>query len=139
MGGMMSMYYNITHPDLFAASIFVGCQWDTSKMDDFGNRKFFYIVAGGDEKAPKGMAALREVLQRHEAKVDSATWSAKLPTDEQNAMVRDLLSKGSDINFIVFTTGSVLPKNGRGNEHMASFDYAYKLTAVRDWLFEQKK
>ncbi len=85
------------------------------------------------------MAALREVLQRHEAKVDSATWSAKLPTDEQNAMVRDLLSKGSDINFIVFTTGSVLPKNGRGNEHMASFDYAYKLTAVRDWLFEQKK
>ncbi len=139
MGGMMSMYYNITHPDLFAASIFVGCQWDTSKMDDFGNRKFFYIVAGGDEKAPKGMAALREVLQSHEAKVDSATWNAKLPIDEQNAMVRDLLSKGSDINFIVFTTGSVLPENGRGNEHMASFDYAYKLTAVRDWLFEQKK
>ena len=24
-------------------------------------------------------------------------------------------------------------------EHMTSFDYAYKLEAVRDWLFEQAK
>ena len=139
MGGMMSMYYNIIHPDLFAASIFVGCQWDTSKMGDFGTKKFFYIVAGGDEKAPKGMAALREVLKEHEAKVDSATWSAKLSLDEQNNSVNALLAKGSDINFIVFTKGSVMPENGKGNEHMNSFDYAYKLTAVRDWLFKQTK
>ena len=26
MGGMMSLYYGINHPDLFAASIYVGCQ-----------------------------------------------------------------------------------------------------------------
>jgi len=24
-------------------------------------------------------------------------------------------------------------------EHMASFDFAYKLAAVRDWLFKQTK
>ena len=46
MGGMMSFYFNITHPDLFAASLFVSSQWDTSKMQDFGTKKFFYIVAG---------------------------------------------------------------------------------------------
>ena len=28
---------------------------------------------------------------------------------------------------------------GQGMEHMASFDFAYKLAPVRDWLFEQKK
>ena len=30
---------------------------------------------------------------------------------------------------------------GRGGagEHMTSFDYAYKIEAVRDWLFEQSK
>lgn len=139
MGGMMSMYYNIAHPDLFAASLFVGCQWDTSKMDGFGTKKFFYIVAGGDEKAPKGMAALREVLKENNAKVDSATWSAKLPLEAQNDSVKALLAKGSNINFVVFTKGSVMPENGKGNEHMNSFDYAYKISAVRDWLLKQSK
>ncbi|MBQ6190745.1 MAG: prolyl oligopeptidase family serine peptidase, partial [Bacteroidaceae bacterium] len=41
MGGMMSFYFNITHPDLFAASLFVSSQWDTSKMQDFGKKHFF--------------------------------------------------------------------------------------------------
>lgn len=139
MGGMMSMYYNIAHPDLFAASLFVGCQWDTSKMGSFGTKKFFYIIAGGDEKAPKGMAALREILKENNARVDSASWNAKLPVDVQNDSVNALLDKGSNINFIVFTKGSVMPENGKGNEHMNSFDYAYKLSAVRDWLFKQSK
>ena len=28
---------------------------------------------------------------------------------------------------------------GAAGEHMTSFDYAYKLEAVRDWLFAQSK
>jgi len=35
--------------------------------------------------------------------------------------------------------GSVLPETGRVMEHMASFDYGYKIAAVRDWLFKQSK
>ena len=85
------------------------------------------------------MAQLTDVLQRNQAKFDSATWSAKLPATEQDANVKDLLSKGSNVNFIVFTEGTVLNEDGCGNEHMSSFDYAYKLNSVRDWLFEQKK
>jgi len=38
--------------------------------------------------------------------------------------------------MIRFETGTVL-NGGSGMEHMASFNYAYKLEAVRDWLFEQ--
>lgn len=139
MGGMMSMYFNIAHPDLFAASLFVGCQWDTSKMAGFANDKFFYIVAAGDEKAPKGMAALKTVLENEGAKFSSAEWSAKLPAAEQEANVQKLLAEGNNINFVTFTLGSVQPESGKGNEHMNSFDYAYKLEGVRDWLFEQRK
>lgn len=139
MGGMMSMYFNIAHPDLFAASIFVGCQWDTSKMQGFAYDKFFYIVAAGDQKAPKGMAALKLVLADEGAKISSAEWSAKLSQPEQEANVTKLLAEGNNINFILFTLGSVLPENGSGNEHMYSFDYAYKLQTVRDWLFRQSK
>lgn len=139
MGGMMSFHFNITHPDLFAASLFVSCQWDTSKMKDFGNKKFFYIVAGGDEKASGGMRNLSMVLKEQNVKVDSATWSAKLPQEEQERLAEELIAKGNTVNFIKFEKGTVLPESGKGMEHMASFDYAYKIAAVRDWLFRQNK
>lgn len=139
MGGMMSMYFNIVHPDLFAASVFVSCQWDASKMSGFANKKFFYIVAAGDEKAPKGMAALKTVLEKEGAKINTAEWSAKLPESKQSANVQQMLSENNNINFITFTKGSVLPPDGSGMEHMWSFDYAYKLKRVQSWLFQQKK
>ena len=139
MGGMMSFYFNITHPDLFAASLFVSSQWDTTKMNDFGNKRFFYIVAGGDQKAYGGMKSLTSVLEQQKARIDSASWSAKLPKEEQERLAEQLIDKGGNVNFIKWETGSVLPESGRGMEHMASFDYAYKLAAVRDWLFNQTK
>ena len=139
MGGMMSFYFNITHPDLFAASLFVSSQWDTSKMQDFGNKHFFYIVAGGDQKASGGMKDLAEVLKENNARVDSASWSAKLPAQEQERLAEELIARGGNVNFIKWEAGSVLPETGRAMEHMASFDYGYKIAAVRDWLFRQSK
>ena len=139
MGGMMSFYFNIAHPNLFAASLFVSSQWDTLKMKDFGKRKFFYIVACGDGKASGGMRDLTEVLKKQNAHIDSASWSAKLPPAEQERLAESLIAKGGNINFICFEKGSVLPESGQGMEHMASFDFGYKIAAVRDWLFEQSK
>ena len=139
MGGMMSFYFNITHPDLFAASLFVSSQWDTSKMQDFGKKHFFYIVAGGDQKASGGMQDLTKVLRENEARIESASWSAKLSSQDQERLAEQLIARGSNINFILWETGSVLPESGKGMEHMASFDYGYKIAAVRDWLYKQSK
>ena len=139
MGGMMSFYFNIAYPDLFAASLFVSSQWDTSKMQDFGKKHFFYIVAGGDQKASGGMRDLAKVLKENDARVDSTSWSAKLPSEEQERLAEELIAKGGNINFIKWEAGSVLPESGKGMEHMASFDYGYKIAAVRDWLFMQSK
>ena len=136
MGGMMSFYFNITHPDLFAASLFVSSQWDTSKMQDFGKKNFFYIVAGGDQKAYGGMQDLTKVLKENDARIESASWSAKLSSQDQERLAEQLIARGSNINFILWETGSVLPESGKGMEHMASFDYGYKIAAVRDWLFK---
>lgn len=139
MGGMMSFYFNITHPDLFAASLFVSSQWDTSKMQAFGKKKFFYIVAGGDQKACGGMQDLTKVLKENDARLESDSWSAKLSGQEQERLAEQLIARGRKINFIKWETGSVLPESGKGMEHMASFDYGYKIAAIRDWLFRQKK
>ena len=48
-------------------------------------------------------------------------------------------SAGSD-NITVGTTLAEGQSGSTGaGEHMTSFDYAYKLEAVRDWLFAQSK
>ncbi|MBR6264563.1 MAG: hypothetical protein IKR05_15305 [Prevotella sp.] len=54
-------------------------------------------------------------------------------------LAEELISKGGNINFIKWEAGNVLPESGKGMEHMASFDFAYKLAAVCDWLFKQTK
>lgn len=141
MGGMTSFYLNIAYPDLFAASLFVGSQWDTSLLSILEQKSFFYIVAAGDPKASAGQMALLSVFDADSAAYSHGEWSAQDDAETQSAAVTALLSQGNNANFITFTLGSTtadgsLSTSGAG-EHMTSFDYAYKLEAVRDWLFVQ--
>ena len=141
MGGMTSFYLNVTYPDLFAASLFVGSQWDNSILNVLEDDSFFYIVAAGDPKASAGQSGLMAVFDGDGAAYSHAEWSAQDDADTQNSAVKALLAEGNGANFITFTLGSTTAGGSTGNtgagEHMTSFDYAYKLGAVRDWLFEQ--
>ena len=143
MGGMTSFYLNTAYPDLFAASLFVGSQWDNSILNVLEDKKFFYIVAAGDPKASEGQAGLKEVFDRDQASYSSAEWSAQDPQETQNTAVETMLSEGNKANFITFSLGSTTVDGSTGSsmagEHMTSFDYAYKIEAVRDWLFQQTK
>ncbi len=137
MGGMMSMYFNLAHPKFFAASLYAGCQWDTSKMGGFADDSFVYAVSAGDERASKGMAALIKVFEEEGASFSMAEWSAQLPEEEQRERTLELLAEGNSDNFIIFTKGSTLPEGVEGMEHMTSFNFIYKLSAVRDWIFSR--
>ena len=143
MGGMTSFYLNTAYPDLFAASLFVGSQWDNSILNVLENKEFFYIVAAGDPRASEGQAGLKEVFDKDQAAYSSAEWSAKDPQETQNAAVEAMLAEGNNANFVTFTLGSTTADGSAGNtkagEHMTSFDYAYKIEAVRDWLYSQSK
>lgn len=138
MGCMTSLYLNSKYPDMFAASMFVSGQWDISVLKPLENAKFFYITAGGDAKASGGQSEVMSMFDADGVKYTYGEWDAQLGDTEQTANVEKLLAEGFDANMVRFETGTVL--NGRqGMEHMASFNYGYKLTAVRDWLFEQSK
>ena len=205
MGCMTSLYLNSKYQDMFAASMFVSGQWDINVLGPLMDKKFFYIVAGGDEKASGGQDEVMALFDENDIPYSYGTWSAALSEEEQNQKVTELINEGEYANFIRFETGTVvsgsgdsnmlmqgtggengemqppaeegMPQpergiqnrndsaeagergengappmgrgrgNGQGNqggmgsvsEHMASFDYAYRLTAVRDWLFEQSK
>ena len=141
MGGMTSFYLNIAYPDLFAASLFVGSQWDNSKLNVLEDKSFFYIVSAGDPKASAGQSELLSVFDADGASYTHEEWGAQDPADEQNAAVAAMLSEGHSANFVTFTAGTTLAEGASASsgagEHMTSFDYAYKIEAVRDWLFQQ--
>lgn len=139
MGGMISMYFNVKYPNLFAASIFVDCHWDTSTFDSLVKHKFIYFIAGNEGKAYKCMEPLEEAARKEGVQYTFAEWSAKLPETRQSALAATMLEKGAPINIFEFEPKSVLPADGQGSEHLYSFDYAYRITSVRDWLFKQSK
>lgn len=135
MGGMISMYYNVTYPEVFAASIFVDCHWDSATFPELVKHKFTFITAG---KAGT-FDALEAAAKEADIKYEYEDWSARLPQQEQDRLASEELAKGAPINIINFTSKTVLPADGKGSEHMYSFDYAYRLTPVREWLFRQSR
>lgn len=135
MGGMISMYYNVTYPEVFAASIFVDCHWDSATFPELVKHKFTFITAG---KAGT-FDALETAARDAGVKYEYEEWSAKLTQQEQDKLASEELAKGAPINIINFESKTVLPADGKGSEHMYSFDYAYRLLPVREWLFRQSK
>ena len=139
MGCMSSLYLNSKYPDMFAASMYVSGQWDINVLKSMENQKFFYITAGGDEKASAGQDEVMAMFDADSVPYSYGTWNAQNSEEEQTDAVNDLIAQGYDANMVRFETGTVFKEGQTGMEHMYSFNYGYKLTAVRDWLFEQNR
>ena len=138
MGCMSSLYLNSKYPDLFAASLYVSGQWDISVLEPLENQSFFYVTAGGDAKASGGQDEVMALFDQDQVSYSYETWDAQSDDEQQNANVQEMIDAGNTANMIRFETGTVL--SGENNmEHMASFNYAYKISALRDWLFTQSK
>ena len=139
MGCMTSLYLNSKYPDLFTASMFVSGQWDISVLQPLESQKFFYITAGGDANASGGQDEVMAMFDTDGVSYSYGTWNAQNSEEEQVSAVEALLEQGLNANMIRFETGSVFKEGESGMEHMASFNYGYRLSAVRDWLFGQSK
>ncbi|MBS7668523.1 hypothetical protein [Croceicoccus gelatinilyticus] len=139
MGCMMLLLMSANYPDLFARELFVSGQWDVSKLSALGDQDFFYVVAEGDPKASAGQDELYEALTSEGVTIPRATFDAGWSEAEVAEAVSALTEKTSGPKFVMFKEDTVLPEGtsapGGAGEHMYSFDPAYRLTAVRDWLF----
>lgn len=135
MGGMIAMYYNIAHPEIFAASLFVDSHWDTASFNKLVKQNFIFIAAGDKGKSYSNIEAMENAARKSRRAYTFASWSAKLPQERQNELAETMLLKGAPINIFQFEPGTVLPDGGQGSEHIYSFEHAYKLTPCRDWLF----
>lgn len=141
MGCMTTMLIASEHPNLYAACLFVDGQWDTSVLSPLASQTFCYFAAEGDDSAYSGMQDLIPVLKNKGASISTAQWDATWSDQKIASACKSLLSENNSINCITWKKGSVLPDGvAEGtSEHMYSFDYAYKVDGIRDWLFNQSK
>ena len=139
MGAMATLYTATNHPDLYAGILIVDGQWNTEELQGIESQNMVYIAAGGDKKASQGQEDVKKLLDTLGTQYSQASgWNAQADEKELSSSCEQLFAEGNAINFITWESGTVL-NGGNGSEHMASFDYAYKLEKVRDWLFEQHK
>lgn len=143
MGCMTLMLLAAQHPDLFAAQLFVSGQWDVSQLAGLAEQTFFYVAAAGDAKASQGQQDLIAALTAEGAEIGTATWDATWAQEQMSEAVAALVGEGHGIYLATFAEGTVMPEGvaapvGSG-EHMYSFDPAYRIDALRNWLFAQSK
>lgn len=141
MGGMFALSTNIRYPDLFAASLLVACQWDTTEFAKFASKPMWIVVAEGDPKAYPGMQEGCKAWAAAGAKIAEAQWDGSHKTDAYAADVEALLQEDANIRFVHFTLGTVDSSEfgGPAKEHMATWPVAYRIAGIRDWLFQQHK
>ena len=138
MGCMTSLYLNSIYPDLFAASLYVSGQWDISVLDGMKEQTFFYITSAGDTKASGGQREVMDMFDADGVNYTYGEWNCK--DTDQNEKAEELISEGLSANMIRFDAEFTDDSGTQQSlTYMLSFNYAYKIEAVRDWLFEQKK
>ena len=133
MGCMTLLLLAAKNPDLFTACLFVSGQWDINELKGLESQKFIYITSAGDDKASKGQREVMDMFRQDNINFDSFS--------DVDAKKPDLTLNNSQTHtFITFRHGSTLPEGQvQYSEHMSSFDYAYRIQALRDWLFAQSK
>ena len=143
MGAMTTLYLAATYTDLYAAVMIVDGQWDISTLKGIESQKMIYFAAGGDASALNGQNEVKAMMDNDGVgygsvvNVDAQAWATT-----SNEVIAQMLEAGNALNFVNWTAGTVLgssSSSGGTAEHMASFDYAYKISAARDWLFSQSK
>ncbi|MDC7241755.1 MAG: alpha/beta hydrolase-fold protein [Spirochaetales bacterium] len=129
MGGMTSIAMNIKYPDLFAASWLVACQWDETLVSPMADKPLWIVVSEGDAKAYPGMEAITAELEKYGATVTKDGWDAQSDLALQEEHIAAMQESGTSIYYTVFEGGS----------HQYTWQYAYYLEGIREWLFAQHK
>ncbi|MCM1067358.1 MAG: hypothetical protein NC418_07290 [Muribaculaceae bacterium] len=131
-GSMVSMYYAVAYPDLFAASIFVDSQLDNATLPQLVKGKFIYFVDSDCKNATERIKAVEKAAEAASVQYTWSEWSAQLPVERQSELAATMLGKGAPVNIFQFEADGKCGKDVAGNN-------AYAITAARTWLFEQSK
>jgi predicted peptidase len=137
MGAMMSLGLNIRYPDLFAAAFIVAGQWPETQAAPLAQKKLWILVSADDTKAYPGEQAITEVIQDQGTQVSTALWDGRSTAAEFAADVRSMKAQRTPVNFAAFQAGTVVPSGSTTSAHMATWQVAYTIPGIRDWIMRQ--
>ncbi|MCI3277960.1 alpha/beta hydrolase-fold protein [Streptomyces cylindrosporus] len=137
MGAMLSLGLNIRYPDLFAAAYIVAGQWPDSEAAPLAQKKLWILVAQDDTKAYPGENAITKVIEAAGTKVGTAVWDAGSTATQFAADVRNLKKQQAPVNYAAFQTGTVTATTGATSPHMGTWQIAYSIPGIREWLMKQ--
>ncbi|MEH1888822.1 MAG: PHB depolymerase family esterase [Nostoc sp.] len=141
-GAMMSIAMDIKYPDLFAASFIVAGQWDPTKVKPLAQDKLWIVVSQGDLKAYPGENAITAALEQEGANVSRAVWNGRSTAEEFAAAVKKLETERNPIHYVALQKGTVVPAgqtDDGGSNHINTWQIAYTIEGIRDWIFQQHK
>ena len=140
MGAMTTLILAARNPDLYASILIVDGQWNVSELKGLESQNMIYIAAGGDESAANGQNEVKDMLTQDGIEYSEISeLDAQADRNELNDSVQEMLDEGNNINFITWKAGTVMQGVSEGitMEHMASFDYGYKLSSVLKWILSK--
>ncbi|NVO24320.1 prolyl oligopeptidase family serine peptidase [Donghicola mangrovi] len=136
-GGMLSIAMNIKHPDFFATTFLVACQWDAAKVAPMAGNRLFILVSQDDAKAFPGQNAITEALTAQGTPVARAVWDARWSAEQFRFAFDDLDAEGARVNYVTFDAGTVIPEGqtpNPGTGHINTWHYAYAIEPIREWV-----
>lgn len=142
MGCMMLCELNIRYPGFFGGCFLVAGQWNPETMPAARHGNLWILVSEMDEKAFPIMGACVGSMKSAGAEISCGSWDAHSPEKIQNEAAEKVASKGTRINFTWFEGDSVLEADDRrfpGACHVKTWEKAYQVEAIREWLFRQHR
>ncbi|MER7644501.1 PHB depolymerase family esterase [Streptomyces sp. NPDC126522] len=139
MGAMMSLGLNIRYPDLFAAAFIVAGQWPEAQAVPLAKKNLWILVSADDTKAYPGEQAITEVIQEQGTKVGTALWDGQSTAAGFAADVRAMRAQRTPVNFSAFKTGTTVPSGSTTSAHMGTWQIAYTIPGIRDWIMRQSR
>lgn len=142
MGCMMLCELLLRNPGFFAGCFLVAGQWNPDTMGGVKDENLWILVSEMDEKAFPIMGSCMEQVEAQGGTVVRGVLNARDSLEKQNAAVRKLAGAGEHLFFTWFEKDSVLTEGEApfpGAYHVHTWEHAYNLEAIQDWLFAQSR
>jgi predicted peptidase len=139
MGFMCCSELNIRYPNLFAASLLFGGQWNPQTMPQLKDKKMWIVVSELNQRAFSNNNETMLNIEMAGTKVGRYWWDGRASQAEFTENVQEALQDGCNIRYSVLKGDSVLPEGKIAENplayHTNTWRVGYTIEALRDWLF----
>ena len=129
MGCMTSIAMDVKYPDVFGASYLVAGKWNPQVTAPLARQNIWAVAAAGDPGAKPSMDTIMAQLDAAGDRVIRGTIAQDAPETQVDQLTEQMIRPGVHAYYLLYQGGS----------HRSTWQHAYDITPVKEWIFEQKK